>query len=283
MPPGCEPDGDAALVPVFGKHYYERIRYPLGDAPPLVFLLIPPGKGNPGPFYIMRDKVSRQQFRTVMAGRRARELLEPSRKKLAASAAVGVGAGGLYEVFAGKYPWAVSREWEEEAADPATDPLPAVNVTVLEAHYFALCVGGKLPSDAQWRKAAGEFDGQEGPFKQGWKPGGIALGRDDPAPVGTSPDDESGFHCRDMAGNGRELTRDLTDPRRDGTDPFTEPREQDFFRFRGHSFRRDRPYVFKNDEAGAAGFHGRSEDGGFHGRPEDDVSFRVVIEPSPGS
>jgi hypothetical protein len=77
------------------------------------------------------------------------------------------------------------------------------------------------------------------------------------------------FGCRDMAGNGRELTGELVDPRQDGTNPFTEPRRtEDWFILRGQSFRRDRPYVFKSALPQSVQ----------HGDPEDDLGFRVVIE-----
>jgi formylglycine-generating enzyme required for sulfatase activity len=273
MPPGCEREGDTAPVPVLGRHCYERIRYPLGDAPPLVFLLIRPGQGNQLPFYIMRDKVSRQQFRTVLAGPGARDLLDrPTGRKLAAAAAVGVGAGGLYDVFTGRCCWAICREWEKAGPDPAAEQLPVMNVTVMEAHCFARCVGGKLPTEAQWLKAAGFYDEQAGPCKKNWKPGGIALNREAPAAVGTSADDESIFLCRDMAGNGREWTRDEVN-RDDRTDPFSQPRKSDRFTLRGHSFREGVPFLFKKAEP-------ETEQ---QGVPLEDTSFRVVIEIPVGS
>ena len=64
----------------------------------------------------------------------------------------------------------------------------------------------------QWDLAAGRYEGGrgEGPYRGNWVPGRplrIAVARQRPAPVGTQPDDEaSPSGCRDMAGNGMELT-----------------------------------------------------------------------------
>src|SRR5262249_46463629 len=195
------------------------VRYRTEDDPALVFLLVHGGKGNVLPFYIMRDKVSRRQFRSVMASQRARETLDR---------------------LAEKYPWTVKREWEKEP-----DQLPVTLVTLMEAHCFAASVGGKLPTEPQWRKAAGASDDdRRGPFDGGWERGGIPVGREEPAPVGESRADKSVYRCRDMAGNGKEWTR--PDARTDGTDPLTEPRnekEREPFAQIGQSFRKKEPFV----------------------------------------
>src|SRR5262249_2213875 len=79
-------------------------------------------------------------------------------------------------------------------------------------------LGGLLPQVLQWEKAAGRFypyadAGQrpEGPYRGHWggQPRlGIAVGLGAPGPGPTAKDDISVFGCRDMAGNGEELTRE---------------------------------------------------------------------------
>jgi formylglycine-generating enzyme required for sulfatase activity len=249
MPPGFEPEKGAELVPINGKSYLSRIHYPLRDAPLVCLLIRPSHPGDPLPFYIMRDKVARGQLWALLTDARGQELLKRR---------------------SDRYPGTVRNSWREEPLSPGSAQLPAVDVTVMEAHCCAARVGGKLPTDLQWVKAGGGRDGAEGPYRPGWKPGGIALGLEGPRPVGTSPDDECPLSgCRDMAGNGRELTGELVEPRQDGTDPFTEPRRaEDWFILRGHSFRRDQPYTFKSALPQSVQ----------HGDPQDDLGFRVVIE-----
>jgi formylglycine-generating enzyme required for sulfatase activity len=92
---------------------------------------------------------------------------------------------------------------------------PVMNVRVNEAHQFAqrmISKDAKLPTIVQWDKAAGRYDKQkgEGPYKGDWHNGGVAVGRtfeQGPLSIGAAIEDESIFECRDMAGNGREWTR----------------------------------------------------------------------------
>src|SRR5690606_21822230 len=139
------------------------------------------------PFYMGRTMVTRSQFQAALADERFQESLAVLRSRL---------------------PEAVPQRYLQLMTDPGT--LPIVEVAALEAHCFAAWLGAELPTGKQWDKAAGRFDGAEGPFRSGWKPGMIALDRLEPGPVGTFPADESLYGCRDLAGNGRELTRDLT-------------------------------------------------------------------------
>ncbi|HZU36941.1 MAG TPA: SUMF1/EgtB/PvdO family nonheme iron enzyme, partial [Gemmataceae bacterium] len=105
--------------------------------------------------------------------------------------------------------------------------LPVLGVTVLEAHVFAEVLGCKLPQKVQILKAAGygEEGSGEGPFqldpqlasRDPYDPQrypGIAINLTElgPRPVGTSEKDVSIYGCRDLAGNGMELTRTLSRP-----------------------------------------------------------------------
>lgn len=188
LPPGCQPEG----ADVDGR-YYKRVLldpHPAG-APPILFLLIPPTKpDDPPPFYVMRDKVSNGQFNAAAADPAMNRLLEEAAK-----------AG----------PWAVRREWNKDGrGEPGQASLPVVYVTFPEARCFAHYLGGELPTAAQWDKAAGRYDGAEGPFRPGEPAKGLAIahnrGGRGPIPVGDPAGDETVFGCRDMADNGREWT-----------------------------------------------------------------------------
>src|SRR5262249_4818971 len=75
-------------------------------------------------------------------------------------------------------------------------------------------LGGDLPSLEEWKKAAGYYDraGRAGPYEDGWQEkDGIAINRSEsgPLPVNASTKDRSIYKIRDMAGNGKEWTRDI--------------------------------------------------------------------------
>jgi formylglycine-generating enzyme required for sulfatase activity len=256
---------------------YDRIVYPLEGARPLEFVLIPAVTAENVPAcYMMRDKVSNEQFRAVMRDPRMHELLRR---------------------YAAKHPWTVKGRWEAEdlpplaqalwvalatpasqgplfgtgvvLADAARGQLPATDVTPTEAHCFAEYLGGRLPSGKEWDNAGGRYRGAAGPFQPGWKKGdgGIALDLEGPRPVGTSPADVSIYGCRDMAGNGFEWTRTWHDNPEEGTVPLADPKESDAVTVRGQSWSENRPYEFATARPKAETYN----------KAYSDVGFRVVI------
>jgi ergothioneine biosynthesis protein EgtB len=83
-------------------------------------------------------------------------------------------------------------------------PLPPdwpVYVTWAEAHAYANWRGGRLPSEAEYIRAA-----------RGTAPGNCDFERWDPEPVGVRPTSISEFGVRDLAGNGWEWTADVFAP-----------------------------------------------------------------------
>lgn len=255
LPPNFEPDGDI-VTDGKGVKYYQRIVCTV-EGIRVPFILIPhkthedrKSIEDPETFYIMENKVSL----------------------------------GLFRKFATRFPEKVS----SKAWDPGTDDQrPVLGMTVDEAHRFASSewFHGKLPTAAQWDKAAGRYETSrgEGPYRGIWKAEPKA---DDPNPsiavyglggkpaaVGSSRDDVSPSGCRDMAGNGYELTRDLLGGK--GTVPVNKPKiSEHVVKLRGHSFTELEPlrYIHLDDEKNMQFSLPYTE-------TQFDVGFRVVIEP----
>ncbi|HEV3004863.1 MAG TPA: bifunctional serine/threonine-protein kinase/formylglycine-generating enzyme family protein, partial [Pirellulales bacterium] len=168
------------------------------------FMLVPQGEPgeyadpeNPADFYIMEDKVSNASF--------------------------------------GQFAKDNQRQLPADADKPGEGRLPVVRVTWYEAEDFAKWLGGHLPTEKQWDKAAGRFEAQqrEGPYRGRWdsdpRPA-VAVNRSGPCSMDEHTDDVSPFGCRHMSGNGKEWT-------------FTGGVEG-FRRLRGRSFREERPLTF---------------------------------------
>jgi formylglycine-generating enzyme required for sulfatase activity len=99
---------------------------------------------------------------------------------------------------------------------PEKARLPVFRVKVTEAHCFAEWLNARLPSQEQWRKAAGcgeDEDSKQGPYNG--DPGnieGLAVALEDgPWAIDRGDRDVSKYGCRQMATNGREWTRDVLD------------------------------------------------------------------------
>jgi gamma-glutamyl hercynylcysteine S-oxide synthase len=95
-------------------------------------------------------------------------------------------------------------------------PLPLdwpVYVSHDEASAYARWVGKKLPSEAEWHRAAyGTRSGSERAYPWGAETpsarrGNFDFERWDPVPVGSYPEGDSDFDIADLVGNGWEWTR----------------------------------------------------------------------------
>ena len=254
LPTDFEPVDSQKVVRADGIHYFEQIRRHIGQHS-IEFLLIakPKGYGDPGHFYMMKDKVARDLFDAFLTENPSRLPIERID--------------------------AIHASWES----PEHRRWPITGVSAEEASLFAAWIGGKLPTVQQWNRAAG-FDfyhppagsqppsdwkpevWKQGPFKEPWKTlndGGIALRQF--ADVGTSPKDESYYGCRDMAGNCSEFMRD-------SMAGFQLPLPPDADKnviVRGKPIGSSQPLLFKDFSRQAAR---RYDD------PDRNSSFRVVIE-----
>jgi serine/threonine protein kinase len=276
--PGWQPaEGAKPVRDALGNWYYDQVDVDRAGSR-IRFLLIPKrlGKPNDPPtFYIMRDKVTVGLYRRFVADR-------SSDKQLADLARM---SERLFRQFVKNHPRAVKDSaWKKGPA--ARDEYPVLGVKVLDAYLFARWCGGNLPTRRQWDQAAGRYEDEpgEGPFQGSWKKGdkGIAVYREGPMKVGTATRDVSFFHCRDMAGNGREWTRELALDEGPVEQLLKRPTTKDkWVLLRGRSFTGEG----NNGEEGPLRFEDlkiRDQDNvqdvkGWL-KTENDIGFRVVIE-----
>src|SRR6185437_7051616 len=166
-------------------------------------MLVPGGAFAMGPdrrevrvdaFYIDKNPVTNHEFATFVSVTGYRPANDPAARFLAHLRGVGSRVG---------------------AVPPALERHPVVYVSWDDARAYAAWAGKRLPTEAEWEKAARGTDGRKYPWGRA-EPGptranyGRSCGGT--TPVGAFPEGASPFGILDMAGNVWEWCEDYDDP-----------------------------------------------------------------------